>query len=95
MVIRRKVKKGEDLKKVAKNMLGANDKEGYYLGDLVIKNLSELVEHLERFTEQEAHWVASWIEYLGDSTCAKKIRKSPAKFKDILRKRHKELSKNA
>ena len=92
MVIRKRKKK-KDLEELAKKMFEAAEKEGYHLGGIVIKNLGELVEHLEKFTEKEAPWVASWVEYLGDSACSKKIRKCPGEFKDILKKRYKELNK--
>ncbi len=82
---------GTKLGKIAKRMFEPVEKEPYYLGDKPIRNFQEFMENLGAFTEEEANWVASWIEYLGDEKTAKKIRKSTGKFKEILRKRHVKL----
>ncbi len=84
---------GNKLGKIAKKMFEPDGKEPYYLGDKPIRNFQELMENLGAFTTEEANWVASWIEYLGDEKTAKKIRKSTGKFKEILRKRHVKLLK--
>ena len=44
------------------------------------------------FMETEAEWVASWIEYLGDTETADKIRATPNEFKGIISARYEELS---
>ncbi|MDI6886225.1 MAG: hypothetical protein QMD22_07800 [archaeon] len=57
-----------------------------------ISNLSELKDRLDMFMENEAEWVASWIEYLGDKKTADKIRETPNEFKRIISARYEELS---
>lgn len=95
---KRKVKKGvkkkEDLPGISTKLFEAAGKEAYYLGDLAIHDLEELRHHLDKFTEREANWLATWIEYLGDPTTAKKIRKTIPDFKAIITKRYDELRKH-
>jgi hypothetical protein len=90
----RGTKSKEDLKTTAKNLFEAAGKEAYYLGDRAIHNLHELVNNLVHFSEEHAGWVADWIEYLGDSKTAKRIRKKTGDFKKIIEKRYKELKKH-
>jgi hypothetical protein len=90
----KKVKKKEDLPGISAKLFGAAGKEAYYLGDLAIHNLEELKHHLDKFTEKEAEWLATWIEYLGDQKTAENIRKALPDFKAIIEKRHKELKKH-
>lgn len=86
--------KKEDKKSLAKRLFEAAGKEAYYLGDLAIHNLEELRGHLEEFTEKEADWLASWLEYLGDPKMARDIRNNKGEFKDIVKKRHTQLRKH-
>ncbi len=86
-------KGGNNLSKTAEKLFNPDGKEPYYLEGKPIKNLQDLIEHLGAFSEEEANWIASWIEYLGDEKTAKRIRKSTGNFKDILRKRHAKLMK--
>ncbi len=67
------------------------EKNPYYHGNKEIRNLQELVENLENFSEKEALWLASWVEYLGDSTLANRIRRNPKNFKTIIKKRYMQL----
>jgi len=85
---------GHKLDTIAKKMFEPVKKEPYYLNSQAIRNFQELMENLGAFTNEEANWVASWIEYLGDGQTAKKIRNSTDGFKDILRKRHAQLMKH-
>ncbi len=77
-------------------LLRPADKNPYYLfrgTDCIgINNLTELKDRIDMFMEDEAEWVASWIEYLGDKETADKIRASPSNFKRIIIERYKELS---
>ena len=57
-----------------------------------ISNLSELKDRIDMFMQDEADWVASWIEYLGDKETADKIRATPDDFKRIIIERYEELS---
>jgi hypothetical protein len=66
-------------------------KNPYYHGDKAIRNFRELDESLEEFTEDEAQWVASWIEYLGDTITAARIRQTPDRFREIIKNRFDEL----
>jgi hypothetical protein len=71
-------------------------KNPYYLfrgtDCIAIHNLSELKDKLDVFMENEAEWIASWIEYLGDKETADKIRERPNAFKRIIIERYEELS---
>ncbi len=58
---------------------------------ITIKNLSALRDNLDLFTEDEAHWLAMWIEYLGDKETAARIRETPGEFKEIILNRYEEL----
>ena len=76
---------------IAKKLFKVEDKNPYYLGEQAIKNFEELRGSLDKFTESEAQWVASWIEYLGDAKTAARIRQSPNRFKEIIADRYNEL----
>jgi len=82
---------GENLEGMAKLVFVARDKNPYYLGDKPIKNLEELKQNLDSFSEREADWVAAWIEYLGDSKTAQKIRTSKGNFKKVIMDRYNQL----
>ncbi len=94
-----KEKKAE-LSKLAASLFDPVGKNPYYLnrssssgGDMTIaiKNLSALRDNLDLFTEDEAHWLAMWIEYLGDKETAARIRETPGEFKEIILNRYEEL----
>jgi hypothetical protein len=93
-VAKQKLKQKEDLKSMAKDLFEAAEKDAYYLGDIAIQNLNELMDHLEHMADDHAPWLADWIEYLGDKKTAKAIRKKTGDFKKIIKKRYKELSKH-
>lgn len=75
----------------ARKLLRPSDRQPYWLGSQPIGNLEELVNNLERFTDDHAFWVADWIEYLGDRQTADRIRQERERFKEILRQRYQEL----
>jgi len=91
--------KKAELSRLATSLFEPVEKNPYYLnrgsdsGDMTIaiKNLSALRDHLDVFTEEEAPWLALWIEYLGDKETAKRIRETPSEFKEIIIGRHDEL----
>lgn len=83
-----------ELTKIAKNLFEAAGKNPYYRGGKAIKNFSELRENLAEFTENEAQWVAAWIEYLGDAKTAARIRERPSKFKEFINERYNELRRH-
>lgn len=83
------------LGEIAKNLFEATGKNPYYRGNKIISNFEELKGNLTEFTESEAPWVASWIEYLGDAETAQKIRTEPSKFKEIIANRYYELRPHA
>ncbi|MEM3087412.1 MAG: hypothetical protein QXO51_00605 [Halobacteria archaeon] len=76
---------------VARKLFHPTGREPYYLRDLAIRNFDELHAHLEKFTEEQAGWVADWVDYLGDRETARRIRKETKAFKKIIAERHKEL----
>jgi hypothetical protein len=81
---------------IASCLLRPAGKNPYYLfrgtDCIALNNLAELKERIEMFMDNEAEWVASWIEYLGDKETADKIRASPSNFKSIIIERYEELS---
>ncbi len=80
------------LTKLASSLFEPEGKNPYYMGDgRAIKNLTELKENLDSLSDNEAHWLASWIEYLGDEETAKRIRAAPDTFKAIINERYTEL----
>ncbi|MDI6642976.1 MAG: hypothetical protein QMD95_02875 [Candidatus Hodarchaeaceae archaeon] len=84
-------RKRAELTKIAKNLFEATGKNPYYRGGKAIKNFRELWENLAEFTENEAQWVAAWIDYLGDARTAARIRERPSKFKELINERYAEL----
>lgn len=86
-------KKGEkaELAGIAAKLFSPVGKNPYYRGEKAIRNLRELKESLNEFTEKEAQWVASWVEYLGDIKTATKIRQTPSRFREIITARFNEL----
>ncbi|MGC9444289.1 MAG: hypothetical protein ACP5E9_05090 [Candidatus Methanospirareceae archaeon] len=70
-------------------------KNPYYLfrgtDSIAIIDFEELCDRIDLFMEDEAAWIASWIEYLGDTETADKIRAAPAEFKRIITARYEEL----
>jgi len=81
----------KELKRLAEKLLAPEDKEPYYLGEKCICNLRELRQNLDAFSEKEAPWAASWIEYLGDKETAQKIRREPSNFKTLVENRYAEI----
>lgn len=79
------------LSKIATELFTPADKNPYYQGSTAIANLYELREHLDTFRQEEAVWLASWLEYLGDTDTAAKIRAEPDQFKKIVTARYDEL----
>jgi hypothetical protein len=77
--------------KIATALFTPVDKNPYYQGSRAIANLRDLREHLDAFGPEEAVWLASWLEYLGDSETATKIRAEPDQFKQIVAARYEEL----
>ena len=91
-------RKKTKLSRLATSLFDPVGKNPYYLnrgsgGDMTIAitNLSALRDNLDVFNEEEAPWLASWIEYLGDKETAARIREPPDEFKEIIIERHEEL----
>ncbi len=88
-------KKKTELSKLATSLFNPAGKNPYYLNrgssSIAIKNMAELKDNLDVFTREEAPWLASWIEYLGDKETAARIRETPGEFKAIIIERHEEL----
>ncbi|MEA2074888.1 MAG: hypothetical protein U9O85_04025 [Euryarchaeota archaeon] len=93
--VRRINNKKAELSKLATFLFDPVGKNPYYLnrgnGSIAIKNFAELRGNLDAFTEEEAPWLAMWIEYLGDKETAARIRETPGEFKEIIIERHGEL----
>jgi hypothetical protein len=81
----------EELAGISAKLFSPLEKNPYYHGDKAIRNFRELDESLDEFTENEAGWVASWIEYLGDTITATRIRQTPDRFREIIKIRFNEL----
>jgi hypothetical protein len=82
---------GQELRVIAVNLFSPVGKNPYYRGEKTITNFKELNAGLNEFTENEAQWVASWIEYLGDAITATRIRQTPDRFREIIKIRFNEL----
>lgn len=89
------IRRQTELTSLAKNLFKPTGKNPYYKGEKIIKNFRELKENLFEFTENEAQWLASWIEYLGDTKTANKIRERPSEFKKFINERYNELHRYA
>lgn len=90
------VEMGEERRaEVASCLLRPAGKNPYFLfrdtDCIAINDLAELHDQIDLFLEFEAEWVASWIEYLGDTETADKIRATPNEFKIIICARYQEL----
>ena len=72
-------------------MFKPKEKKPYIFNGKPLKDLQDLKDYLVAFTSKEALWVATWLEYLGDSETAENIREKPEKFKNAVLKRYKEL----
>jgi hypothetical protein len=80
-------------KQIAKALYQPEGKNGYYKGDMIINSFDDLVGAIDNFTdEEEARWVAAWIEYLGDAKLAQQILEKPGNLKKLVLARHKQLS---
>jgi hypothetical protein len=81
---------------IATSLFKPAGKNPYYLirgtDWIAINNLAELKDRIDMFMENEAEWVASWIEYLGDIETADKIRATPNEFRGTISARYEELS---
>ncbi len=78
-------------KAIARRLFAPRDKKPYVFNGKPLKNMNDLKDYLVAFTGEEAPWVASWLEYLGDKDLARRIRRKPGDFKDLIRKRYREL----
>jgi hypothetical protein len=96
--VRRIKEKKEIYQKLSASLFEPDGRNPYYLirgndKSIMIRNLKELRDNLDAFSgAEEAHWLASWLEYLGDHEGAARIRAQPEKFKEIVRERYNELS---
>jgi hypothetical protein len=94
--IRIKIKKKKaEQSELATSLFDPVEKNPYYLykgnNGIAVKNLIELNNNLDSFAGDDALWLASWIEYLGDKDTADRIRKAPGEFKEIIAVRYEEL----
>lgn len=83
--------KRAELLRIAKSLFRAVGKNPYYHRGQPIRNFGELKDNLDKLTGEEAPWVASWIEYIGDAKTAAMIRQTPDKFKEIITARYEQL----
>jgi len=95
--VRRIKEKKEAMSRLSASLFEPVGKNPYYLnrgnGSIAIRNLMDLRDNLDAFNrEEEAHWLASWLEYLGDNEIATRIRARPERFKEIIMERCDELS---
>jgi hypothetical protein len=94
-IVRRIKEKKEAMSRLSASLFEPVGKNPYYLnrgnGSIAIRNLIELRDNLDAFANEEVHWVASWLEYLGDKEIATRLRGMPEKFKEIIMERCNEL----
>jgi hypothetical protein len=81
----------EDKRALARRLFTPEGKNPYMFNGKPLRSLKDLKDYLVAFTGNEALWVASWLEYLGDAETAGRIRRRPGDFKDIVLKRYREL----
>jgi len=84
-----------ELAKMAAKLFSPAGKNPYFRGEKAIRNFRELVRSLGEFSEKEAQWVASWIDYLGDKKTATEISQAPTRFREIITTRFNELKSYA
>jgi len=80
-----------ELARIADKLFSPVGKNPYFRGEKAIRNFRELVRSLSEFSEKEAQWVASWIDYLGDRKTATEISQAPTRFREIITARFNEL----
>ncbi|AFC99321.1 hypothetical protein Mtc_0556 [Methanocella conradii HZ254] len=80
-----------EMSRIAERLFNPKDKKPYIFNGKPLRNLKDLKDYLVAFKEEEAFWVASWLEYLGDKELARRIRHRPHDFKDIIIGRYREL----
>ena len=85
----------ENVTELAHRVLTGEGKNPYYYSGITIQNFHELLDYLQQFSEHEANWLADWIDYLGDTQTALKIRETPSEFKTIINNRYNELKRIA
>jgi len=85
-------RKKTELSRLANSLFDPVETNPYYLNPsgraIAVKKIAELRENLDVLTEEEAPWLASWIEYLGDKETAARIRETPGEFKEIIIERY-------
>ena len=81
--------------RVARRIILGEGVEGYHLPNKVCKGLKGLIEHLDSIKEEDVKWVVRWIEYLGDTELAIRIKARPEEFKEIISDRYEQLKKFA
>jgi hypothetical protein len=87
-------KTDENMASLAMRMFGADGKNPYYRGEMVIRNLDELDRNIALFEQSEAGWVADWLEYLGDAQTARRIHDEPSGLGRIVHERAEQLRRN-
>ncbi len=88
---KRQQRERAELARMAAKLFSPVGKNPYFQGEKAIRNFRELVKSLSEFTEKEAQWVASWIDYLGDKKTATEISQTPTRFREIITTRFNEL----
>ena len=73
--------------------MSPREKNPYMFHGKPLNNLQGAVGLPGGVHRQRGLWVASWLEYLGDSEVADRIRESPTEFKKIVDERYHELKK--
>jgi len=81
--------------RVARRIILGEGVEGYHLPNKVCKGLKGLIDHLDSIKEEDVKWVVRWIEYLGDTELALRIKAHPEEFKEIISDRYEQLKKFA
>ncbi len=85
------MKGDEDRRELARLLFDPGRKNPYVFNGKPLRNIKDLKDYLVAFTDGEALWVASWLEYLGDRELARRIRARPWDFKELVLKRYREL----
>jgi len=79
--------------KIARRIVLGEGVEGYHLPNKICKGLKGLIEHLDSIKGEDVRWVVRWIEYLGDTELAVRIKAHPEEFKEVISDRYEQLKK--
>ena len=82
-----------NLSAVARSLFSPESKDPIFKGETEIKNLEDLAENLDFFTEKDAVYLALWLNTLGDPLTAFKILLRPESYRETILQRYQTLKR--